>query len=254
MAQLGPFLTRVLWDDSSLKLFVCHRRQQVVGFREVIYKKIYWEFFSTVHFDKASMRWADILVFTFRLGGIFHSYNLIELRRRLGIYTVGESGVTLWDPRKAKESTFTSPIYRLIHQLVASTICHREECDKVPSVDLSYIWCLTQIEVFLHRPFDVALYLFGVALSSIHLSRICGDHWVTCLALSYEVDTSEMVPIPIRYIASKSCTRGASLDHDFDCQGDATSRAGLSTFSLGRDTDDSEESMEENEDQYESRK
>lgn len=35
----------------------------------------------------------------------------------------------------SKESAFKFPIYRLLHQLVTSTIFHRDECDKVPFGD-----------------------------------------------------------------------------------------------------------------------
>lgn len=51
--------------------------------------------------------------------------------------------------RIAKESAFHSPIYRLIHRLVVSTICHYHECDKVPFCDLFYMPCLTQTELIL---------------------------------------------------------------------------------------------------------
>nr|KAJ0195775.1 hypothetical protein LSAT_V11C700382760 [Lactuca sativa] len=86
----------------------------------------------------------------------------------------------------------------VIHRLVASTICHCEECDKVPSGDLFYMRCLTQIEVCPYLPFALAIYVFGMTLGSFPSHTICGGHWVTHLALSYEVDTSGMIPIPIR--------------------------------------------------------
>ncbi|CAI9281695.1 unnamed protein product [Lactuca saligna] len=37
----------------------------------------------------------------------------------------------------------------------------------------------------------------SIALGSTHSSRICRGHWVTRLTLSYEVDTSGIVPMPI---------------------------------------------------------
>lgn len=37
-----------------------------------------------------------------------------------------------------------------------------------------------------------------MALGSTPSIRICKGHWVTTLAISYEVATSEMVPMPIR--------------------------------------------------------
>nr|KAJ0224487.1 hypothetical protein LSAT_V11C100043360 [Lactuca sativa] len=38
----------------------------------------------------------------------------------------------------------------------------------------------------------------SLAVGSMPSSRICGGHWVTRLALSYDADTSGMVPIPIK--------------------------------------------------------
>lgn len=52
--RLEPFLTRVMRDDDDLMLFTCQGWYLVVRIREVIYKELFWEFFSTVCFDKAS--------------------------------------------------------------------------------------------------------------------------------------------------------------------------------------------------------
>lgn len=100
--------------------------------------------------------------------------------------------------RTTKKSAFQIYYLSVIHRLVASTICHCEECDKVPSGDLFYMRCLTQIEVCPYLPFALAIYVFGMTLGSFPSHTICGGHWVTHLALSYEVDTSGMIPIPIR--------------------------------------------------------
>lgn len=43
-----------------------------------------------------------------------------------------------------------SPIFRLIHRLVASTICQREETDKVPIGDFFFMWCRIHPEVRLN--------------------------------------------------------------------------------------------------------
>lgn len=43
-----------------------------------------------------------------------------------------------------------------------------------------------------------------MALGSMPSSRICGGHYVTHLALYYEVETSGMVHIPIRDISTTS--------------------------------------------------
>ena len=170
--------------------------------------------------------------FYFFLRGASRSCSLIEQRRSLRIYTTEETlsphfyvymdncittqpheynYMQVWAhaygtyvSRMAKESVFRSPIYRLIHQLVASIICHRQECDKVPPCELFYVWCLIQTEVCLYLLFALALHLSSMALGSTPFSRICRGHWVTRLALYYKVDTSGMVHIPIRELGTTS--------------------------------------------------
>ncbi|CAI9299138.1 unnamed protein product [Lactuca saligna] len=104
--------------------------------------------------------------------------------------------------RMAKEICFRSLTYLLLHRLVASTICHLKEHEKVPSRDLLCLWCLTHIEVSYILSFALALYLSSVVLGSMHSRKICGGDWVTQLALSYELDTSGMFPIPIRKLGT----------------------------------------------------
>lgn len=204
---LEPFLIWVLWDDSGIQLFLCQEWHLVIGIREVIYKELCCEFFLKMRFDKASTRWADRSISSFRLGDASRSCNLIDLGRRLGIYIKEETtsphfyayldscitelpqeygymqvqghtrGTCVY--RTAKENVFTYPTYLLLHRLVVSTICHHEECDKVPSGNLFYMWCLTQTEVHLNLLFSLALHLSGVALGTMPLIRICGGHWFT---------------------------------------------------------------------------
>lgn len=88
---LEPFLIWVLWDDSGIQLFLCQEWHLVIGIWEVIYKELCCEFFSKMHFDKASTRWADRSISSFRLGDASRSCNLIDLGRRLGIYLKEET-------------------------------------------------------------------------------------------------------------------------------------------------------------------
>lgn len=90
-ARLESFLMRVLRNDSRLELFVYHGWRWVVVVLEEVYKDLYWDLFLTVCFDKVSTRWAHRSNFTFRLGDISRSSNLIEIRRHLGIYTSKET-------------------------------------------------------------------------------------------------------------------------------------------------------------------
>nr|KAJ0195660.1 hypothetical protein LSAT_V11C700360860 [Lactuca sativa] len=73
------------------------------------------------------------------------------------------------------------------------------------------MWCLTQTEVCLYLPFALALYLSSIALGSKPSSRICGGHWVTRLALSYEVETSWMVLILIREMGTTALRKMHAL-------------------------------------------
>ena len=81
--------------------------------------------------------------------------------------------------------------------MVASTIFHCQEYDKVPSGNLFYVLCPTQTEVRLYLPFAIVLYLSGMDLGSAPSTRICEGYYITRLALPYKVGTSGMVPICI---------------------------------------------------------
>lgn len=113
-----------------------------------------------------------------------HEYNHLQVwAHAKGIYV---SSV-------AKKSSSRSLIFSLIHRLIASTICHREECNKAPSGDLSYTWCLIRPEVCLNLPYSLVLYLSSLAVGPMAKIRIYGGHWVTRLDRSYGVNISGMV-------------------------------------------------------------
>nr|KAJ0221926.1 hypothetical protein LSAT_V11C200080140 [Lactuca sativa] len=63
------------------------------------------------------------------------------------------------------------------------------------------------MEVCLHLPFALALNLSSMVLGSTPLSRICEGHRVTSLALSYEVDTSWMVSMPIQEMGTTALAK-----------------------------------------------
>lgn len=128
----------------------------------------------------------------------------------------------IYVPQSTKESACRSPIYQLLHRLVVFTICHKEKCDKVPSGDLFYMWCPTQMEVHLYLPFALVLYLSGMALGTTSQSRICGGHCVTILALSYGVDTSGMVPISIQFLGTTTLGKMRVLTREFGAALDDT--------------------------------
>ncbi|CAI9291041.1 unnamed protein product [Lactuca saligna] len=68
----------------------------------------------------------------------------------LFIYHCWQRVIGCWEgayvSRTTEESVVCSPIYRLIHCLVSSIIFQRQECDKVPSGNLFYMWCLIKTE------------------------------------------------------------------------------------------------------------
>nr|KAJ0197139.1 hypothetical protein LSAT_V11C700355440 [Lactuca sativa] len=54
------------------------------------------------------------------------------------------------------------------------------------------------MEVCLHLPSAIYIFLSSMALGSTPSRRICRGRWITRLALYYEVDISGMVHMPIR--------------------------------------------------------
>lgn len=80
------------------------------------------------------------------------------------------------------------------------------------------MWCLTQTEVRLNLPFVLAHYFSGMDLGTMHSSTIYDGHWVTGLALSYQVDTSGMVLILIRDMGAKDLGKMRVLVQGVDRQ------------------------------------
>lgn len=78
--------------------------------------------------------------------------------------------------RTTKENSFRSPTYQSLYRLVSSTMCHRYECDNIPSSDLFYMWCLTQTDIRLNIPFALAFNLSGMDLGTFPSSMICSGH------------------------------------------------------------------------------
>ncbi|CAI9294402.1 unnamed protein product [Lactuca saligna] len=116
------------------------------------------------------------------------------------------------------------------------------------------MWFLTQNKVRLNIPVVLALYLSDMDLGSMPLIKICGGHWVTRLALSYKVDTSMMVPIPIRDMTTTTLGKIRVLEGPVVPPPAQPSHNGASASSTHpRDTDDDiEESSKHDEGEYES--
>lgn len=88
----------------------------------------------------------------------------------LSIWTLAVGDYVL---RSVKESSFRSPLYQFMHRLMASTIHHREEHDKVPSGDLFRILCLLHTDVHLRIPYIIVSFLSSsLSLGSQPWSKI----------------------------------------------------------------------------------
>lgn len=112
----------------------------------------------------------------------------------LSIWTLAVGDYVL---RSVKESSFRSPLYQFMHRLMASTIHHREEHDKVPSGTFFSIWHLLHVDVDLHIRYTIASFLSSsLALGSQPQSKIYGGHFIFHLAWSYGLIIMGLLIIP----------------------------------------------------------
>lgn len=75
---------------------------------------------------------------------------------------------------------------------------------RLPKGDLFLVWCLTHTDVCLNLPFILSVYLFSLFVCPFPKSKVCGGHFVICLASSYGEDTSRMVLYPIKYLDKRA--------------------------------------------------
>ncbi|KAI3708547.1 hypothetical protein L2E82_37765 [Cichorium intybus] len=191
------------------------------------------EFFSTVTFDPTE---EDMFVRTglsFRLGGEPRQCSIVELGWRLGLYPHGDSRTlafreylaqcltgppeelihtdfwgeidnTLYLPETVVESAIRSPIHRLLHRLVATSVNQRRGSEKVPAADLFYMWCLLTPGRHCNLPYSLAFFLARKATRARAASPLRGGHLITRLAHSYVVtaltDIRSMTPSEPRAI------------------------------------------------------
>lgn len=88
-------------------------------------------------------------------------------------------------PSIAQEGDIWSPIHRLIHYFIPSTINMRKDADKVPNLDIFFLWCILTPGVFCNIPFFMKKYLAERVDKDIKGALICGGMLVTKLARSY---------------------------------------------------------------------
>lgn len=125
-------------------------------------------------------------------------------------FSEGKVAFTWWNtianrvyiPSAAQEGSIRSPICRLIHRLIASTINMRKDDDKFPTLDIFYLWCIIMPNTFCNIPYCLAKYLGEGVLKNHTTSKINGGMFITCLARTYGVlergagNFLTMVPTP----------------------------------------------------------
>lgn len=166
---------------------VCDGWSRLFKLQEPVYQELCWEFFATISF-RGGDDYYSLNIISFCLGGEFRQCSIAELAWRLGIYDQNENmsetfesfleqchkdlpeGVvasTWWNtianqvyiPSSAQEGMIRSPIHRLIHRLIASSINMRKDDDKVPTLDIFYMWSIITPDVFCNLPYCMAKYL-----------------------------------------------------------------------------------------------
>ncbi|KAL7605090.1 hypothetical protein Lser_V15G17613 [Lactuca serriola] len=94
-------------------------------------------------------------------------------------------GNKVYIPKSAQEGSIRSPIHRLIHRLISSTINQRKDDDKVSNLDVFFLWSIITPDVFCNIPWCIASYLSEGAVKDRKTSRINGGMFVTRLANSF---------------------------------------------------------------------
>lgn len=214
--RMAPFTTKIHGATG----FTCHVWDRLFHFQEPIFKELTLEFLSTVQFEQYR-ELSDRTALSFRLGGVSRECSVMELGLRLGLYTREEIVLPIfstffeaclrippaefrvadvwgalaneaYDSHTAVESMLRSPVHRVLHRLIASTVNHRKGSDKVPVDDVFYLWCLKSEGVCLNLPYTLAVFLSRKAKGAKKKSPISGGHLKSRLAASYDVFSSPL--------------------------------------------------------------
>lgn len=86
-----------------------------------------------------------------------------------------------------QESDIRSPFHRLLHRLITNTINQRQEGDKVPSIDVFFLWPLTTPNVYVDLPFLLAEFLTVRVGKDMRGSALYGGMLITRLARSFGI-------------------------------------------------------------------
>ena len=211
--ELTPYLVK----DCNLGYanITCDGWLQLFKIQEPVYAELCWEFFATISFRGGSEYYNPNTI-SFSLGGEMRQCSMVEFSWRLGIYDQDMSmtdyfeaflentykelpeGVvasTWWStianrvyiPSTAQEGHIRSPIHRLIHRFIASTINMRKDGDKVPTLDIFYMWSIITPDVFCDLPYCIAKFLAEGAVKEKINSKINGGMFITRLARSFGI-------------------------------------------------------------------
>ncbi|KAI3740491.1 hypothetical protein L2E82_30940 [Cichorium intybus] len=200
--RMAPFTTKIHGATG----FTCHAWDRLFHFHEPIFRELTLEFLSTVQFEQYK-ELSDRTALSFRLGGVSRECSVMELGLRLGLYTREEIALPIfstffeaclrippaefrvadvwgtlaneaYDSHTAVESMLRSPVHRVLHRLIASTVNHRKGSDK---------------GVCLNIPYTLAVFLTRKAKGAKRKSPISGGHLISRLAASYDVFSSPLV-------------------------------------------------------------
>ena len=202
-----------VWDDISDRLTRGHWLD-LLTVRDPCYRELLVEFLSSFRMDKKGL--IDVFkpdIIRFRLGGTQFSFSISAFGVQLGLYsptfvttdeyrqslldfpdrTTGEAfwiahsrpGHTHYEPTRSKSTGLVSPVLRILHRIIAHSICgRRESTGVVTRRDLFYLYCLET-----RQPCNLA---YGMAhyfdlMGGKSRGALCGGHYITRLARRLDV-------------------------------------------------------------------
>lgn len=148
VGEMNPYLTKVFIQDEVR--ITCDAWKRIFQLQQPVYQELCWEFYSTVTF-RGGDNYFDTNVLTFMLRVEFRECSTVELAWRMGLYEQnvamagafgiflekchkespnGEDAARWWNtiangvyiPSAAQKASIRSPIHRLIHHFILSSI------------------------------------------------------------------------------------------------------------------------------------
>lgn len=198
--ELAPYLVKKFNHNGVF--LTCDGWNRLFRIQEPVYQELCWEYFSTVSFRGGNDYYNPGNI-KFCLGGEYCQCSMVELSWRLGIYDQqlvntpefgtflehchqffldGVRGDLWWSTiakkmyiaKSAQEGSIQSPTHRLIHRVISSTINQRKDDDKVPTLDVFYLWSINTPNTFFCIPYCIAVYLTEGVVKDRKTSKING--------------------------------------------------------------------------------